>query len=358
MAIALDAVTLSPDMSMQTSGSWNHTCSAGVDRALFVMLAGYHGTASLGNVNITYNGVALTKVGGNQPNNNNNTLIWMLINPPIGTHQIQVTSIPANFDQVGGGSISYIGVDQTNPVPDAVVNGPTAQSVDVPNLVAGDIALSIFYDGDNDNPNPTVGTKRFSLRLNNYSRAIGADRDGTGTVTCAYTGVSDRTITAVRVQAATDGPLGGGLRAQASSVSGAVITTVVASGAIQARAPVVMGRVNSLRVSGTLQGQASHISGLMILGGAFAGNLIASAAQVSGVISPVIVFTGNIITQNSILIGMYEPEYIHISGAITGHRSTMEGSVQIIIERPNRQTEVRVQRKGYKTPFTFYVDET
>ena len=284
MAIAFDYANASGDLSGLTSGSWSHTCT-GTDLALYVMLVGYHGSANLGNTVVTYNGISLTKVGGNQPNNNNNTLIWELVNPPVGTYTVSVSSMPSGFDQIGGGSISFTGVDQADPTPSAVVNGPSAQSVNVTGLVAGDVAIFVLYDGDNDNPNPTVGTKHFfTPTLNSYSRGIGCSRTGTGTVACSFTGVSDRAITAVRVKAAVPLAVGGGLTSPAASIAGSVANRIDVTGSIQANSASFTALINAIRASAALQAQS---------------------AAIAGSISETIVASGAVSAQSSVLTGIF-----------------------------------------------------
>jgi hypothetical protein len=357
MAVAFDAASTSGDLSNLTTKSWSHTCS-GVDRALYVIICGYDAESNLSGVTVTYNGVSMTKLGGNQDTDNNNTLIYELVNPPTGSNTVQISGIPASYVQAGACAVSYVGVDQSDPTPGAVVNGANVATVNVPSLSAGDIALMAFYDGDNDNPNPDTGTKRASQLMASSARAIAADRDGTGTVTCAFTGVADPMISAVRIKASPGGPFGGGLTAQAADIDGAVVTTVVASGSLQAQAGIVTGRINALRISATLAAQAAQINGTLSLAGLFYGILLPGAADVDGVVSPIVTFTGAIISQNSLVVGDFEPAYIHLESAMISQQASISGSVQITAQRPPRQFEVRSQRKGYKRPFTFYVDET
>lgn len=77
---------------------------------------------------VTFNGVALTKARGDQGTNGgaawfNETSIWLLNNPPVGTYTVTVTAtVPTNPD-MSGASMSYFNCEQTS-VADAV-NGTT-----------------------------------------------------------------------------------------------------------------------------------------------------------------------------------------------------------------------------------------
>jgi hypothetical protein len=359
MAVGFDAASTSGNLSSLSgsSASWSHTCS-GIERALYVIVCGYDDDGDdISSITASYNGVAMTKLGGQYTVGGANTVIFELINPPAGTYNIALASLPP-FIQMGAGGISYNGVHQTDPTPSAVVNagGFTPSTVNVTGLASGDIALMAFYDGDNDNPNPDSGTKRFS-QLMSGARAIGADRTGTGTVTCSYTGVAFGYISAVRIQASNSAVLGGGLAAQSAAVAGAVSTTARVSGAIAAQSAVILGRVNSLRVSGALAVGTAQISGAISLAGLLTGNLAVGSAQIAGVMSPIASFSGSLAVQNAAIVGAYEAEYIHVESMIWALEATISGSIEVIPQRPARFTEVRSQRKGYKRPFAIFVDE-
>lgn len=356
MAVAFDAAVASGDLRFIDSPSWSHTCY-GTDRALYVIICGRDVGKNLSGVTVTYNGTSMTKLGGNEGVSAKSTLIFEMVNPPSGAHNVVVSGVPAFFNFIGGGSISYNGVHQTDPTPDAVVNAVDAQTVDVPNLVSGDIALSAFFDGDNDNPNPTVGTKRFSQTMLSTYRGIGADRDGTGTVTCAYTGVAFCSISAVRIQASEEATVGGGLQAQSSDIEGEVINTVVATGTIQAQRAQIGGQYNLFKVTAPILAQAAQINGSVSLAGLFAGNLFTAAAQLSGTARPIPNFAASLISQQPTLVGLFEPEYIHFYAAIRSPEAAISGQMSTVAMRPPQQIQVRNQRKGYKRPFAIYIDE-
>lgn len=356
MAVAFDAAVASGDLRFIDSPSWSHTCS-GTDRALYVIICGRDIGKNLSGVTVTYNSVSMTKLGGNEGVSAKSTLIFEMVNPPSGAHNVVVSGIPAFFNFIGGGSISYNGVHQSDPTPDAVVNAVDAQTVDVPNLVSGDIALSAFFDGDNDDPNPTVGTKRFSQVMFFSYRGIGADRDGSGTVTCAYTGVAFCSISAVRIQASDQGPMGGGLAAQSSVISGTVVNRIIATGGLSSQNALISGQYNRLRVTAPVVAQASTISGTVSLAGRLQGVLSTAAAQIAGVVSPRATFSGGLISQQSAIVGLFEPDYIHLYATLRSQASGISGHVDVVRMRPTPQTVTRPQHRGYKRPFAIYIDE-
>ena len=111
-AVAFDAAVTSTDLASQTSASWSHTTS-GSNRYLVVGLSGWDTSRSLSSVTVTYNGVAMTKLGGIEAANQNTVVLWGLVNPASGTHTVQISNIPAGYSELGGGSVSFTGVDQT-----------------------------------------------------------------------------------------------------------------------------------------------------------------------------------------------------------------------------------------------------
>lgn len=132
-----------------TSLSWNHTCS-GLNRLLVVQatLGGYGYTVPA-TLSATYNGVAMTALpmypsggmdlGGLQ--------LFYLINPPTGTHTVQVSSTGGPGD-IEANSVSFKNVNQSTPFQNVSVNlglGSTASNTI--QTTPGDMVLDSLSNG-------------------------------------------------------------------------------------------------------------------------------------------------------------------------------------------------------------------
>ncbi|HEX8738212.1 MAG TPA: carboxypeptidase-like regulatory domain-containing protein [Pyrinomonadaceae bacterium] len=110
-----------------TSLSWTHTTGAGSNKALFVGVSTSTTTLPAGVptervASVTYNGVALTRVGtAISPNSLSTSEIFRLVNPPSGSFSVVVTlaSVPVIgnpfVNYVVGGAVSFQGVSQMTP---------------------------------------------------------------------------------------------------------------------------------------------------------------------------------------------------------------------------------------------------
>jgi hypothetical protein len=302
MAVAFDAASASADLSGSTSGSWSHTCS-GSDRYLIVGVAGFDAESNLSGITVTYNSVAMTKLGGNQDTNNNNTLLFGLVAPATGSNTVQISNIPSSFSQVAAGAISFTGVHQTTPV-GTVQNGANVNTVDVTDVVSGDMVVDSFYDGDNDNANPEGGaTKRYSVLMATVARAIGSTRGGSGTVSPTYSTVADPMISAVRINQAAASQFSGTLSAQAAAVSGTVNPRPDFSGTPAAQNSTMSGTVNPRPdFSGTATAQAAQIVGELAFPMEAEGTLASAAAGITGLLAvDVLVLVGALAAQSAVL---------------------------------------------------------
>ena len=188
-SVNVDSAANSPDLSNQTSGSWMHTTS-GSNRYLLVGLAGWDSADSLANVNVSYAGVSMTKLGGPQAIGNNNAVLWGLINPALGANTISITNIPSGFSELGGGSISFTNVNQTTPVGTLVSEMNGDASVNVA-LTSGDMGVDILYSGAGTQ-SPVIGsggTMRVNRNLTSDTTRwmmMGTEA-GSGTVAMSWT---------------------------------------------------------------------------------------------------------------------------------------------------------------------------
>jgi len=108
--IAFDSATSTVDTSgSATSVNWSHTTS-GSNRALVVFV--YNDDATDKVTGVTYDGVAMTRVGVQSNASGQTVYGYLLLNPASGTHTVAV-SASAGSNQLGGISSSYTGVKQS-----------------------------------------------------------------------------------------------------------------------------------------------------------------------------------------------------------------------------------------------------
>jgi len=108
--IAFDFATGTVNTSgSATSVSWDHTVS-GSNRALVVFV--YNDDATDKVTGVTYNSVAMTRVGVQSNASGQTVYGYLLLNPATGTHTVAV-SASSGSNQLGGISASYTGVKQS-----------------------------------------------------------------------------------------------------------------------------------------------------------------------------------------------------------------------------------------------------
>ncbi|MFZ2521901.1 MAG: PQQ-dependent sugar dehydrogenase [Minisyncoccia bacterium] len=205
--ISFDTSVNSGDLSNLTSASWTHTTS-GLNRYLIVGLAGWDNNSSLSGVTVSYAGVTMTKLGGQQTVANNNAVLWGLANPTLGSNLVSVTNIPASFLELGGGSLSFTNVDQASSTGLLVTGITNTANINLSNV---DMGVDILYDGQNGSTinYPTPGANE-TMRVNTtFSKDGGNNRDymmmgietGTGTIQMDWLGHGDYAIAAVPIKA-------------------------------------------------------------------------------------------------------------------------------------------------------------
>ncbi len=166
--------------------NFNHrTANAGVNRLLIVGVSlniTSDPTATV--TGVTYNGVALTKVGAhNDAGNTRRAEIWYLLAPPTGNHAIVVSVNVPGALIVGAvaGATTFTGVDQTVPLGTFVsadgAGGGNSQ-LDVPSVVNGMIIDTLATGGDQT---VTVPGPQVSQWNNASGGTSPPDVNGTGT---------------------------------------------------------------------------------------------------------------------------------------------------------------------------------
>ena len=138
-----------------TSLTWSHQITSGSNKALFVGVSTSTTTLPVGVpsdrvASVTYNGIALTRVGtATSPNFLQTSEIFRLVNPPNGTFSVVVTfaSVPVVgnpfVNYAVGGAISLQGVSQAMPngAFSAASGASAAPLALVTDSVSGDLVL-------------------------------------------------------------------------------------------------------------------------------------------------------------------------------------------------------------------------
>jgi len=140
LSITLNGFSYGTVTTGATSLTWSDTVAAGTDRAMFVELA-IDGLGALV-TGVTYGGVALTQVG--RATGNHASEIWRLVNPTVGT-----ANIVASFGgttAAAGGTVTFNGVDQSNPTGTFVGNAGTSATMSVTAAsAAGDTVIDVEH---------------------------------------------------------------------------------------------------------------------------------------------------------------------------------------------------------------------
>ncbi|KKL22510.1 hypothetical protein LCGC14_2434730, partial [marine sediment metagenome] len=112
-AIAFDATANGQDSNV-SSLTWSHTCT-GADLVLIVGVSTRGDDGDAVPDGVTYNGVAMTLIDGQGFATVLFSSLWQLKAPATGANNV-VVSWTTNTVRVVGGSMSFTGVDQTNPI--------------------------------------------------------------------------------------------------------------------------------------------------------------------------------------------------------------------------------------------------
>lgn len=158
MAIAYDASS-SVGATTNTSVSWNHTVGSGKNRILFVA----YGCGASGQISsVTYNGVAMTRVGSETTNNNMG--LFMLVNPASGTHAVQINLSSSQY--IYGGAVSYSGAKQTGQPDSSNVrnaSGTTSGNISTTVVKSGCWLVGVFNAASSGVTGGTNATIRTNL---------------------------------------------------------------------------------------------------------------------------------------------------------------------------------------------------
>lgn len=214
-----------------------HTVDAGNDRLLLVATGDFTTGRSLSGV--TYAGVALTLVASTTvvgtSNTNAGATFWALVNPPVGTDNVVVTTSSASTF-LGSIATNVTGVHQTTPYGTPVTNsqGTNVQpTIDVPSAV-GDLVVDTLYARNNPltvGPGQTLAaTNKFGTNV--HTMGVSSEA-GTGSpVTMSWTVPTTfnwQTQVGVALKPANTGPIsvsGSDSATVSSTESGSLSTTL------------------------------------------------------------------------------------------------------------------------------------
>lgn len=177
-AIALDARTTS--VGTGTSFTFAHTVGVGMDRVMIIGVSVFNANKTV--TSLTYNGVALTRLGfldGGTGSNDRRMEMWRMINPPVGTANVSVTFSTSAKTVIG--VASFFGVNTTTPNGAFVSNEANTNlaTLNVPSAT-GELVIDCMAVQGNA-ATATVGAGQFQL-WNDYSR-----NNGGAVVGCAST---------------------------------------------------------------------------------------------------------------------------------------------------------------------------
>jgi hypothetical protein len=191
-------VTLGSPTTFSNDGrvlTFSHTVEDGSDRLLIVGIGFEDGDEHV--VSVRYGGNNLSLIARRSAKNNDDdphVSAWYLVDPPVGTHTVQV--VFSDNGEAGTGAISFAGVDQGNPI-----GNITAASAEngAPNITIrsfeGAVVMDVIAHAKNvdDGPHPGNGqTQLWRLGLNGDGPTTGASirEGGNGDVSMTWQNAS------------------------------------------------------------------------------------------------------------------------------------------------------------------------
>ena len=179
MAVAFDTISTFSDTGTAGPHVNSHTCS-GSDRLLVVCIQFYHTVATVSA--LTYNGVALTKLGSFSDFNYNSE-IWYLVAPATGTHDVSLTFSSVTFG-FAYSSVSFTGVDQVTPMAGYASNSGTSTT---PTVDVSSVADQVVIDSLCITHSGTLSVGASQTERSNGIVTSGTLRAGVSTETGAST---------------------------------------------------------------------------------------------------------------------------------------------------------------------------
>jgi hypothetical protein len=186
-APAFDAASSLNQTTATSPWSWSHTCT-GSDLILLVGVSYWWSSTPNEVTGITYNSVALTRVGGVTNTSSNRSMeLWRLVSPATGSHTI---SVSWTNSMVGvGGAQSWTGVHQTSPLGTFAsgTGGGTTPSVDVSSATDEVVIDHLALENGVSTLNVGSGqTQRWQILANPETDGGGSSEPGATTVTMSW----------------------------------------------------------------------------------------------------------------------------------------------------------------------------
>lgn len=186
MAVAYDAGSnFGGGQAGATSKTWAHTCS-GSDRILIVFVTLSPGAGALDPTSITYNGVALSKLGS-VDGSSSRIGLWYLIGPATGTNNIVVTFASATAWYSWAGS--FTGVQTIQNVTSLATFPSTSSSISVPSTsgVGNMVIDGVLYTSNNQGLTAGANQTEFYNFQTNNSQGSSYESSATTNTTMSWT---------------------------------------------------------------------------------------------------------------------------------------------------------------------------
>ena len=185
MTIELENVSNSTSTGTNfTSLSWSHTIAT-IDSTILVVGVSWRNSGSNTHTvsSVTFNGVALTLVRKDEYFNGDSksSAIYYLVNPPSGAHTVQATFSGTVFRSVCG-SISFTGVDQTNPINVHTGQTDATYNTNISTSITPTVANTVLVDNvciRRQRPIPEQGASQ-TLRWSLSSGGGSSNANGSG----------------------------------------------------------------------------------------------------------------------------------------------------------------------------------
>lgn len=209
--IEFDSASSSGPNSRENQISWSHTVNQGQNRLLIVSVSTLWEEHENGTV--TYNGHALTYIGEATKQYQSRTSLWYMVNPPVGTHQVEITL--SGQDTIIGGAASFRNVDQNDLLDEEDIETfggytrfPEVEISSAPGEVVYDTMSNQVRADETAGPGQTRRwadhTCVYNCDWGGNLNAAGSTKPGASTVTMAWTIPVERntTLIAVRIKPA------------------------------------------------------------------------------------------------------------------------------------------------------------
>ncbi len=181
--------TSSATMSNTSSVTISHITPSGANRLMMVGISAQQRAASV--TSVTYNGVALTKLGNLSHSSQTRIEVWYLKNPSIGTFNVVVSN--SQSDNAVVGVKTYSGVDLTTPFGtlSSAFGTSTTASVSVSSAVNELVFGVVGFNNGSTNITPGAGqTEYYDKTINSSIAGSASEKAGAASVTMTWTSTS------------------------------------------------------------------------------------------------------------------------------------------------------------------------